>query len=166
MRCYVLMGVSGCGKSSVGVELSVLCGMEFVDGDNLHPAANIAKMSRGEPLDDTDRAPWLALVGRVLANSTGPIVIACSALKKSYRDIIRAHVPEPVYFLHLDAPVDVLAQRVTQRAGHFMPKALLQSQFDALEQLGPDECGSRVDVAQPFAQVIAQAEAYVKETMI
>jgi len=165
MRCYVLMGVSGCGKSSVGVELSVLCGMDFVDGDGLHPPANIAKMSRGEPLDDTDRAPWLEQVGRVLANSTGPIVIACSALKKSYRDIIRAQVPEPVHFLHLDAPIDVLAQRVTMRAGHFMPTALLDSQFDALEQLGPDECGSRVDVAQPLAQVIAQTGTYVKETM-
>jgi len=166
MRCYVLMGVSGCGKSSVGMELSALCGLEFVDGDNLHPTANIVKMSRGEPLDDTDRAPWLEHVGRVLANSTGPIVIACSALKKSYRDIIRAQVSEPVYFLHLDAPIDVLAQRVTMRAGHFMPAALLESQFDALEQLGPDEWGRRVDIAQPLSQVIAQAETYVKETMI
>ena len=166
MRCYVLMGVSGCGKSSVGMALSVLCGMEFVDGDDLHPKANIAKMSRGEPLDDLDRAPWLAEVGRILARGSAPVVVGCSALKKIYRDMIRVEVPEPVRFLHLDAPRDVLAARIAQRAGHFMPTSLLDSQFAALERLDRDEWGCEIDIACPYGSVIAQSETYVRETMI
>lgn len=166
MRCYVLMGVSGCGKSSIGMALSVACGMEFVDGDDLHPPANIAKMSGGLPLDDGDRAPWLEQVGRVLAQESGPVVIGCSALKKKYRDIIRAQVPEPVHFLHLDAPKCVLTQRVSERSGHFMPTSLLDDQFATLERLGSDEWGSQIDISQAFPQVFAQAETRVRETMI
>lgn len=166
MRCYVLMGVSGCGKSSVGAALSVTCGMTFVDGDDLHPEANIEKMSRGDALNDEDRAPWLADVGRALAEGCGPVIIGCSALKKSYRNIIRAEVPEPVHFMHLHAPKDVLAERVTQRAGHFMPTSLLDSQFETLERLKQDEWGGEIDIALPYPQVIAQAEAYVKDTLI
>lgn len=166
MRCYVLMGVSGCGKSSIGTALSVMCGMDFIDGDDLHPTDNIAKMSRGIALDDEDRAPWLVQVGRVLAQGTGPVVIGCSALKKKYRDIIRAQVPEPVHFLHLDAPKDVLAQRVSGRSGHFMPTSLLDGQFATLERLSSDEWGSQIDISQSFPQVIAQAETRVRETMI
>ena len=112
MRCYVLMGVSGCGKSSVGLALSVTCGMTFIDGDDLHPQANIKKMSCGKPLNDKDRSPWLSDVGRTLAKGSRPIVIGCSALKKNYRDIIRSKVQEPVHFLHLDAPQDVLVRRI------------------------------------------------------
>lgn len=170
MRCYVLMGVSGCGKSSVGVALSVMCGMTFIDGDDLHSQSNIEKMSRGEPLSDKDRAPWLADVGRVLAKGSKPVVIGCSALKKKYRNIIRSKVPEPVHFLHLDAPQDVLAHRVARRVagrgGHFMPTALLDSQFETLEHLQKDEWGGQIDIAQAYPDVIAQAETYVKETMI
>lgn len=166
MRCYVLMGVSGCGKSSVGTALSVTCGMDFIDGDDLHPHANIDKMSRGEPLDDTDRAPWLADVGRALANTDAPIVIGCSALKKKYRDWIREAVPEPVRFIHLGAPKDVLAARMRNRNGHFMPPALLESQFDVLEHLDRDELGTDIDISASFGQVIAKAETYVQETMI
>lgn len=166
MRCYVLMGVSGCGKSSVGVALAVMCGMTFVDGDDLHPQSNIEKMSRGEPLTDTDRASWLADVGRPLAKGSKPVVIGCSALKKNYRNIIRSEVPEPVHFLHLDAPQDVLARRVAGRGGHFMPTTLLDSQFATLERLENDEWGGQIDIAQAYPDVIAQAETYVKETMI
>lgn len=166
MRCYVLMGVSGCGKSSIGEALSAICGMDFIDGDDLHPQANIAKMSRGEPLDDADRVPWLKEVGRVLAEEAGPVVIGCSALKKKYRDIIRTQVPEPVHFLHLDAPRDVLMRRVKSRSAHFMPTSLLDSQFDALERLDADEWGSQIDIGHPFPEVIAQAETRVRETMI
>ncbi len=166
MRCYVLMGVSGCGKSSVGTALSALCNIDFVDGDDLHPRSNIEKMARGTALEDSDRAPWLADVGRTLADHAGPIVIGCSALKKKYRDMIRAHVPEPVHFLHLDAPKDVLAQRVQSRAGHFMPPALLDSQFEALERLDRDEWGGEIDIAKPYAEVVAQSENYVRETLI
>ncbi|WP_299369628.1 gluconokinase [uncultured Tateyamaria sp.] len=166
MRCYVLMGVSGCGKSSVGTALSAICQMDFVDGDDLHPRENIAKMTSGAPLDDNDRAPWLADVGRCLANHGGPIVIGCSALKVKYRDLIRAQVPEPVHFLHLDAPRDVLARRVALRPGHFMPTQLLDSQFDALERLQDDEWGGEIDISRPYGDVVAQSENYVRETMI
>jgi carbohydrate kinase (thermoresistant glucokinase family) len=160
------MGVSGCGKSSIGTALSALCNMDFVDGDDLHPARNIAKMARGVPLNDADRKPWLADVGRKLARHSGPIVIGCSALKKKYRDWIRAHVPEPVHFMHLDAPKDVLARRVNARPGHFMPPALLDSQFDTLERLDSDEWGGEIDIAKPYLDVVTQSENYVRETLI
>jgi len=164
-RCYVLMGVSGCGKTSVGKALARVCPVTFIDGDDLHPRANIDKMASGRPLTDRDRAPWLEQVGATLAATPGPVVIGCSALKRRYRDIIRAAVGEPVHFLHLDAPEAVLAARVDSRKGHFMPPALLKSQFDALESLGHDEPGARIDIDQPFGGVIAQAESYVKETV-
>ena len=159
------MGVSGCGKTSVGMALSERCEIEFVDGDDLHPKANVAKMSRGEPLDDDDRAPWLTDVGRSLAMGSMPTIIGCSALKRKYRDLIRAEVPEPVNFLHLDAPREVLAARVAERAGHFMPATLLDSQFAALERLEKDELGCEIDIARPLGEVIAQAEAYLNETI-
>ena len=140
--------------------------MDFVNGDDLHPRKNIAKMTSGAPLDDNDRAPWLVDVGRCLADYDGPIVIGCSALKVKYRDLIRAQVPEPVHFLHLDAPRDVLARRVAHRPGHFMPTQLLDSQFDALERLQDDEWGGEIDISRPYREVVAQSEHYVRETMI
>ena len=163
MRGFVLMGVSGCGKSSVGEALSAETKVTFMDGDALHPTSNIEKMSRGEPLDDTDRAPWLVQVGQALAQRKGPIVVGCSALKRKYRDIIRENAAEPVYFLHLDAPHKVLAQRMSEREGHFMPASLLDSQFAALEPLAPDEDGALIDIAQPISAVIAQAGQIVSE---
>lgn len=166
MRCYVLMGVSGCGKSSVGTALSVTCGLDFVDGDDLHPQSNIDKMASGVPLDDADREPWLKDIGRLMAQHDRPIVIGCSALKKKYRDWIRDEVDEPVHFLHLNAPPDVLINRVTGRPGHFMPPSLLQSQFAALEKLDADEWGGEIDIAQPYASVVAQSETYVQRTII
>ena len=166
MRCYVLMGVSGCGKSSVGRAMSILCDMTFIDGDELHPKANIDKMARGQPLNDNDRAPWLESVGDTLARTVGPVVIGCSALKRRYRNIIRARVPEPVHFVHLDAAERVIASRVNDRLDHFMPPVLLQSQFEALEGLAAGELGTRINIAQSFRSVIGQTELYVKETLI
>ena len=165
MRCYVVMGVSCCGKTTVGQALSERCQMTFVDGDDLHPQANIDKMSRGEPLNDTDRAPWLAVVGETLAKTPGPVVIGCSALKRSYRDIIRTGAAEPVAFVHLHASHEVMLARVTQREGHFMPPSLLDSQFAALEHLGDDETGTRIDIAHPIPTVIDHTQTYVKETL-
>ena len=165
MRCYVLMGVSGCGKTSVGTALARVCGMTFIDGDELHPQSNIDKMASGQPLDDADRAPWLRQVGQALARAEGPVAIGCSALKRIYRDWIRAEAGEPVRFLHLDAPKDVLARRVAERKGHFMPPALLDSQFAALERLGPDELGVEIDISQSFDAVVADAARDVKETL-
>ncbi|WP_299968654.1 gluconokinase [uncultured Roseobacter sp.] len=165
MPCYVLMGVSGCGKSSVGEALSARCQIDFIDGDDLHPPANIAKMSSGEPLDDADRAPWLAAVGQALAQHHGPAIIGCSALKRRYRDWIRQEVSEPLHFLHLDAARDVLAERVQERRDHFMPTSLLDSQFAALEPLQRDELGAAIDISRPLDAVIRESEAYVKGTM-
>lgn len=163
MRCFVLMGVSGCGKTSVGEALASQGGINFFDGDDLHPAENIAKMSLGEPLDDADRAPWLAKVGRRLAQSEGRVVIGCSALKRSYRDIIRHNAGEPVAFLHLSAPRSVLAERVADRPGHFMPSSLLDSQFATLEPLHDDEQGAVIDIDQPLAGVVADAGRHITQ---
>lgn len=163
MRCYVIMGVSGCGKTSVGQALAARGLTAFVDGDDLHPPSNVAKMSNAVPLTDEDRAPWLVLVGQALAKSNKPVAIGCSALKRAYRDIIRAHAGEPVFFLHLAAPQEVLQARVDARKGHFMPPALLQSQFDALESLEPDEDGAPIDIDQPFDGVVDDAANLVKE---
>lgn len=160
------MGVSGCGKSSVGTALAAACSLEFVDGDDLHPAQNIRKMHDGIALDDTDRMPWLTRVGQCFAKRTGPMVVGCSALKKTYRDCIRREVSEPLHFLHLKASRKVLSQRVSQRQNHFMPTSLLDSQFEALEPLQPDECGGEIDIARPYPEVVAQTEAYVRGTLV
>lgn len=160
------MGVSGCGKSTVGEAVAVRCDLTFVDGDDLHPDTNIAKMARGVPLDDTDRGPWLQTVGRTLENHDGPILIGCSALKRSYRDLIRAQVRGAVHFVHLDAPKNVLLERVNDRSGHFMPPELLDSQFDALERLERNENGVEIDIAKPFADVVDATESYVRKNML
>lgn len=158
---FVLMGVSGCGKSSVGQAVAQHLSITFADGDDLHPQANINKMSRGEPLNDADRAPWLAKVGRHLQQATGPMGIACSALTRSYRDIIRTHAGT-VHFLHLHAPQDVLAQRVANRTGHFMPLTLLDSQYQTLQMLDDDEDGTLINIDQPYDAVVADAVLHVQ----
>ena len=159
------MGVSGCGKSTVGEAVAQRCGMTFTDGDDLHPKSNIEKMSKGVPLTDADRAPWLAVVGQTLAHTNGPAIIGCSALKRKYRDQIRDELQEPVCFVHLDAPQNILADRVNSRPGHFMPPALLESQFAALEPLGAEECGVVVDISKPLEDVIGATEMYVRENL-
>lgn len=144
-RLIVVMGVSGAGKSAVGIALAELLGAEFRDADSLHPATNVAKMAAGTPLTDADRWPWLDLVGRALAGaSDAGLVVACSALKRSYRDAIRAAAPT-AEFVHLVVPRGVLGDRVANRPGHFMPVSLLDSQLETLEPLEPDEAGARVD---------------------
>ncbi|WP_231687093.1 gluconokinase [Arthrobacter alpinus] len=144
----VVMGVSGCGKTTVGERLGQELGLAFIDGDSLHPAENVAKMTAGTPLNDADRAPWLAAVGRELAGSPGGLVIACSALKRHYRDAIRAQAPE-VFFVHLAGSREVLAARMEGRTGHFMPAGLLDSQLATLEKLGADELGVVLDISAP-----------------
>ena len=147
----VVMGVSGCGKSRIGAALATRLGLRFLDGDSLHPPANIAKMARGTPLDDADRAPWLDAVGAALGVRAD--VVACSALKRAYRDRIRMQAPGAV-FIHLAGDRAVLARRVASRPGHFMPPALLDSQLATLEPLQPDEAGYVVDLNQTPAQIV------------
>jgi gluconokinase len=137
----VVMGVSGSGKTTIGTRLAHALDLPFVEGDELHPRENIAKMSRGEPLTDEDRAPWLAAVGRVLTDSErypSGVVVACSALRKAYRDRLRTRAPG-VRFVFLDAPRTVIEPRVAARSHHFMPPSLLASQFATLERPGTEE---------------------------
>lgn len=154
----VVMGVSGSGKSTVGELVAERLGVPFVDGDALHPAANVAKMAAGIPLTDDDRIPWLRAVGRALAEtSPDGAVVACSALKHAYRDLIRSEAPDAL-FAELDGDRALLAARMAARPGHFMPVSLLDSQLATLEPLRAEEDGLRLDVARPPAEL---AEAIV-----
>ena len=152
------MGVSGAGKTQVGSALAALLRVPFRDADGLHPAANVEKMSAGIPLTDADRWPWLAIVGSVLAE-TESLVVACSALKRSYRDAIRAAASDTA-FVHLTVDRDTLADRVASRPGHFMPVSLLDSQLETLEPLESDEAGVTV---QSTGEVGATAERVAAE---
>lgn len=153
----VVMGVSGSGKSTVGALIAKALGVAFIDGDSLHPASNIAKMAAGTPLTDEDRWPWLRKVGQVLAaeESTG-LVVACSSLKRNYRDSILRDAPT-VFFIHLAGPREVLADRLALRNEHFMPAALFDSQLATLEPLQPDEPGFAVDIDSPVSEIVADA---------
>lgn len=143
----VVMGVSGSGKSTIGALLAAQLGVPFIDADDLHPASNVGKMAAGIPLTDDDRWPWLAQVGAALAERRGSgAVIACSALKRAYRDAIR-HPASSVRFVLLEGTRDLIAVRIGQRVDHFMPPALLDSQLAMLEPLGLDERGIVADVA-------------------
>jgi gluconokinase len=156
------MGVSGSGKSTVGAALAGRLRVPFEDADDLHPPENVAKMTRGEPLDDHDRWPWLERIGEWLAAHAGGGVIACSALKRKYRDQLRHHCPS-VEFLHLEGGRDVIEGRQASRPGHFMPASLLTSQFETLEPLAPDERGVVVDVSGSVDQIV---EGYLAETRL
>ena len=138
-RQIVVMGVSGSGKTAIGQALASILKISFVDGDDLHPLANRVKMASGIPLTDEDRWVWLEVVGETLSNSA-PVVVACSALTKIYRDRIRTEAPD-VQFILLQVPREELEKRMASRAGHFMPPSLLQSQLDLLEPLQKDEVG-------------------------
>ena len=131
----VVMGVSGCGKSSVGQALARRLGARFLDADDFHPPANVAKMRSGVPLDDADRAPWLERLNAALREACAAgesVVLACSALKRRYRDALSAGL-DGLRFVHLDGSFELIAQRLDQRRHRYMPASLLRSQFDALE---------------------------------
>jgi gluconokinase len=141
----VIMGVSGSGKTTVGAALAAALGVPFDDADALHPSANVAKMAAGIALTDDDRMPWLALVGAALATAPDGLVMACSALKRSYREAILAAAPG-TRFVFLDGSRALLETRVRHRAGHFMPESLLDSQLATLEPLAADEPGVTVSL--------------------
>ena len=155
---WVVMGVSGCGKSTVGMALAQRLGVEFVEGDQFHPAANVAKMSAGLPLDDGDRAGWLlalqAQVRQAVAQGTG-LVLSCSSLKRRYRDVLRAGDPL-LRFAHLDGPRELIAARMQARPGHYMPPSLLDSQCRDLEPLQSDEAGVTLPITLPLDQQVAR----------
>ncbi|MEN8831410.1 gluconokinase [Pacificibacter sp.] len=166
MQRFIVMGVSGCGKSSIGAGFAAQIGAEFVDGDDLHPESNVAKMSAGTPLNDADRAPWLAAVGQTFASGDLPMVIGCSALKRSYRDIIRDNAGGPVAFLFLDGSRELIAARMAAREDHFMPPALLDSQFATLERPAANESAVRVNIDQSPKDIVAELVAYFKKETI
>ncbi len=156
----VAMGVSGSGKSTVGAALAQRLRVPFADADDFHPPANIAKMTAGHALDDTDRHPWLEAIGEwLVAHQETGGVMSCSALKRVYRDQLRGHAPG-VEFLHLHGSREVIARRQASRPGHFMPASLLDSQFATLEPLAPDERGQVVEVDQSVDAIV---EAYVEQ---
>jgi gluconokinase len=157
---YIAMGVSGSGKSMVGKAVADHLGLVFVEGDALHPTANIDKMKAGIPLTDDDRLPWLDKIGAeitaALADDRG-IVVSCSALKRIYRDQLRSFAPTHVKFLFLSGSEAVLAPRMSARTGHFMPTSLLQSQLATLEDPSKEDGVITVDIAGTTAEVIADA---------
>jgi gluconokinase len=150
----VIMGVSGCGKSSVGAALSAATGLPYVDGDDLHPPENVEKMRASQPLTDADRWPWLDRVAAVLA-ARAPVLVGCSALKRAYRDRIRAGAGGTVLFVHLTGEREVIAARLARRQGHYMPPGLLDSQFAALEPPGPDEALT-IDIDRPLDAIVGE----------
>lgn len=151
----VIMGVSGSGKSSVGELLAERLGVPFIEGDKLHPKANIEKMSAGTPLDDEDRWPWLDIIGEklVAARNTGAI-LSCSALKKIYRDRLRNAVGNDLTFVYLDGSRDLLMERLTDRPGHFFKPALLDSQLETLEKPQDEPRTLTVDVTPPQEEIV------------
>ena len=152
----IVMGVSGCGKSTVAAALASEDGLTFVDADALHPAANVAKMAAGIPLVDEDRWPWLDAIGAALkAAGENGIVVTCSALKRIYRDRIRAAAGRPVAFVFLDGPRALLGARIGGRKGHFMPPSPLDSQLATLERPEPDEGALTVSIEPPPKEIAA-----------
>ena len=158
-RHVVVMGVSGCGKTTVAQRIRDLTGFVFAEADEFHTAANVAKMAAGVALTDDDRWPWLhslAVWMAERADAGESTVIACSALRRSYRDVLRAGPPS-VDFVHLDGSPDIIRARLATRLGHYMPASLLDSQLATLEPLQVDESGVVLDVAPSPDELAAQA---------
>ncbi|MFE9921997.1 gluconokinase [Streptomyces sp. NPDC005774] len=155
----VVMGVAGTGKTTIGPLLAARYGVPYAEGDDFHPPANIAKMSAGTPLDDDDRHPWLDAIGAWAHERAGlGGVVSSSALKRSYRDRLRAAAPG-VVFVHLTGDRALIEDRMSHREGHFMPTALLDSQFATLQPLEPDEAGVAVEVSGSPEEITDQAVA-------
>jgi gluconokinase len=155
------MGVAGSGKTVVGERLASLLGYPFLDADDLHPRANVDRMAGGIPLDDADRWPWLDTVGAAIA-ALPEVIAACSALKWSYRERLRASA-NGVVFVHLVGSPELLARRIGERIQHFMPTALLDSQIETLEPLRADETGFRVDVAPAPEELVERIAARLRK---
>jgi len=152
------MGVSGCGKSSVGLQLASALEVPFLEGDTYHSYANVAKMTAGVPLTDADRADWLQSLHKEIHDARlrqNGLVLSCSSLKRRYRDLLRSADPD-LRFAHLAGPRQLIADRMAARKDHYMPPTLLDSQLATLEPLEDDEAGVVLDIAQPPAQLVQQ----------
>jgi carbohydrate kinase (thermoresistant glucokinase family) len=159
------MGVAASGKTVVGRAVAELLGVPYLDGDDYHPASNKQKMGAGIPLTDEDRWPWLAAFAQALhqrAGQTGLVIGGCSALKRAYREALLMGAGEPIVFLFLDGPRDLLEQRIRGRHHEFMPASLLDSQLQTLEAPGPDENAIRLDIAPPVEAIAETAVATMR----
>ncbi|MBR0556912.1 gluconokinase [Ciceribacter sp. L1K23] len=159
-RAIIVMGVSGCGKSSVGDLLARRLKLAFVEGDSLHPAANVEKMAKGIPLTDEDRGPWLETIGALMADKLAKgegIVVSCSALKKVYRDRLRNAVGGNLAFVYLSGSYELLKDRMGARTGHFMPLSLLDSQLATLEVPTGEPGVVTVDIDQSVEGIVDEA---------
>ena len=153
-RVYVVMGVSSSGKSAVGERLAERLGWQFLDADDFHPQANVEKMSRGEPLDDGDRAPWLTRLREIISEHLEEdkrLILACSALKERYRERLR--LDRRVGFIYLEGSFELIQERMSAREGHFMKTEMLASQFEALEEPDPGDA-VRVDISPPLEEIV------------
>lgn len=155
-RLLVVMGVAGSGKSTIGEALADALGCAYLDGDAFHPAANIEKMARGEPLNDDDRWPWLETFAKAMACRRGQVVGGCSSLKRAYRDHIRAVAGEPVCFIYLKGSRELIGRRMAARKGHFMPTSLLDSQFAALEEPASNEDAVSIDIDKKTSGIVKE----------
>ena len=156
----VVMGVSGCGKTSVAEGLAASLGAAFIEGDSLHPAVNVDKMSHGIALTDEDRWPWLDTVGRAMADvlaGNGSVVVSCSALKKAYRDRLRSSAGGKLAFVFLKGSRELLMSRMAAREGHFMPVSLLDSQLATLEDPSCEAGVVTVDIDASIDAIVASA---------
>lgn len=159
-KAVIVMGVSGCGKSSVGEALATRLRLPFVEGDVLHPESNVAKMAAGTPLTDEDRWPWLTVIGERMADALARgegIVVSCSALKKIYRDHLRAATDARLSFVYLEGSRELLGRRMGARTGHFMPLTLLDSQLATLEVPTGEPGVVTVSIDQPVEGIVADA---------
>ena len=159
----VVMGVAGCGKSAVGERIAQATSLPLIEGDLFHPAGNIEKMRQGLPLGDSDRAGWLARLAQELAARPAGALLTCSALKRAYRDQLRAAVPA-LRFVHLDLPQDEALRRVAARGGHFYPPSLVASQFEALESPAGEAGVMVLDACLPLDSVAASAVDWLSGT--
>lgn len=163
-RAVVVMGVAGCGKTAVGEAVAAALGWRFIEGDRLHPPANVERMSAGLPLTDAHRWAWLDAIGARIAEAErdgAGVVAACSALKRIYRDRLRSY-SDRLLFIHLDIDKAAAFRRVASRVGHFMPASLVDSQFADLEPPGPGEAAIRLDGTLPVEELVAEASATLR----
>lgn len=164
---YVMMGVSGSGKTTVGAKLAQALGIDYLEGDELHPADNVQKMAAGIPLTDADREPWLRHIAERLrqAKDAGRgLVVASSALKRSYRDLLRSAGDPDVRFVYLKGAKSLIAGRLAKRRGHFMPAGLLDSQLAALQEPAPDEHAWIVDASKTPKTIVAHLVRRARES--